>query len=62
MVNYKDFSFKCRDYINELFSMKSLSEKANLISIGTFTPSAGLAEINISKLDLFKVSITCLLN
>lgn len=31
MVSYKEFSFKCRDMINELFSMKSLSEKASLI-------------------------------
>jgi hypothetical protein len=31
LVDYKDFSFKCKDYINELFSMKSLAEKAGLI-------------------------------
>jgi hypothetical protein len=28
LVDYKDFSYKCKDYISELFSMKSLQEKA----------------------------------
>jgi len=31
LVDYKDFASKCKDYINELFSIKALSEKATLI-------------------------------
>ena len=56
MVNYKEFSFKCKDMIDELFSMKSLSEKASLIQQGAFKEAVELAQINISKLDLFKVT------
>lgn len=31
MVDYKMFSFKCKDLINDLFSMKSMSDKATLV-------------------------------
>jgi hypothetical protein len=31
MVNYKEFSFKCKDMIKELFSVKILADKATLI-------------------------------
>lgn len=56
LVNYKEFSFKCKEYITELFSMKSLAEKASLIQQGAFKPAENLEEINLSKLDLFKVN------
>jgi hypothetical protein len=55
MIILKDFAFKCKEMINELFSMKSLNEKAMLLSSGTFMPPENLEEINLSKLDLFKV-------
>lgn len=32
MVNYVEFSGKCEQLIDELFSVKSLTEKANLIA------------------------------
>ena len=54
-VNYKDFSLLCRDYINELFSMKSLAEKSQLIAMGTYKVPADLENINLTKLDLFKL-------
>ena len=45
MVNYKDFSFKCKDMINELFTASSLIQKANLIQSGTYKPPESLDDI-----------------
>jgi hypothetical protein len=56
MVKYKEFALKCRDMINELFTVKSLSDKSTLIQTGAFKPPDNLEEINLSGLDLFKVS------
>jgi len=36
MINYKEFSFKCKDMIDELFSMKSLKDKSLLIQQGSY--------------------------
>ncbi len=55
-ISYKDFSFKCRDMIDDLFSMKALSEKASMIQKGTFEASSSLEEVQLTKLDMFKVS------
>ena len=55
-LNYREFAFKCKELINELFSMKSLSDKATLLQTGAFKPTENIEEINLSKLDLFKVS------
>jgi hypothetical protein len=55
MVNYKEFSFKCKDMINELFTVKSLSDKATLVQTGVFKPPENLDEMQMSGLDLFKV-------
>ena len=55
LVDYKEFSHKCKDYISELFSMKAMSEKATLIQQGTYKAPDNLDEINMSKLDLFKL-------
>ena len=30
-INYKEFSYKCRDMIRELFTVKILADKAALI-------------------------------
>ncbi len=57
MVKYKEFSFKCKNMIDELFSMKAMSEKAQMIQAGSFKPKENLEEISISKLDLFKVRL-----
>ena len=43
--------------INELFTVKSLSDKSTLMQTGAFKPADNLDEINLSGLDLFKVSI-----
>ena len=42
--------------INELFTVKSLSDKATLLQTGAFKPADNLDEINISGLELFKVN------
>jgi hypothetical protein len=60
MINYKEFSFKCRDMIRELFSVKILADKATLIQSGNFKPPENLEEINITPLELFKVKLTFL--
>jgi hypothetical protein len=57
MVKYKEFAVKCKDMINELFTVKSLSDKATLMQTGAFKPPENLDEINLSGLDLFKVRI-----
>ncbi|CDW82161.1 radial spoke protein 7 [Stylonychia lemnae] len=54
MVVYKEFAPKCRDMINELFTVKSLSDKSTLMQTGAFKPQENLDEINLSGLDLFK--------
>ena len=41
--------------INELFSMKALSEKAILLQTGAFKPPEHVEEINLTHLELFKV-------
>jgi hypothetical protein len=43
--------------INELFTVKSLAEKATLVQTGTYKPPANVEDISLSKLDLFKVSL-----
>ena len=60
MVNYKEFAVKAKDMINELFTVKTMSEKATLIQTGSFKPADNLEEINISSLELFKVSLSFL--
>jgi hypothetical protein len=57
MINYKVFSFKCRDMIKELFSVKILADKATLIQSGNFKAPENLEEINITPLELFKVRL-----
>ena len=57
MVKYKEFAVKCKDMINELFTVKSLSDKATLMQTGSFKAPENLDEINLSGLDLFKVII-----
>lgn len=42
--------------INELFTVKSLSDKATLLQTGAYKPAENLDEINLSGLDLFKVN------
>ena len=61
-IRYKEFSHKCKDMIEELFSMKSMSEKATLIKQGTFTAPDNLEEIKLTKLEMFNVSALFLLN
>ena len=58
MVNYKEFSFKCKDMINELFTASSLIQKANLIQNGVYKPPENLDDIQLSSLDLFKVHLS----
>lgn len=54
LVNYKDFAYKCRDLIANMFSIKALQEKAALIENGTFKMPEKINSINVSKLELFK--------
>lgn len=55
MVNYKEFAPKCKDMINELFTVRSLADKAALMQQGNFRPPENIEEINLSGLELFKV-------
>ena len=57
MVNYKEFAPKCKDMIHELFTVKSLADKASLMQQGSFKEPENIEEINLSGLELFKVNI-----
>ena len=41
MVKYQEFAVKCKDMINELFTVKSLSDKSTLMQTGAFKPPVG---------------------
>jgi hypothetical protein len=41
-VQYAEFAKKCTTYINELFSMKSITEMASLIEQKQYIPSKDL--------------------
>ena len=41
--------------INELFCVKSLSDKSTLMQTGAYRPPDNLDEINLTGLDLFKL-------
>lgn len=60
-VNYQEFAPKCKTLINDLFSMKAMSEKAALIAQGAFKQAENLDEVNMTKLELFKVKNNYLL-
>ena len=55
MVNYKDFSIKCKHMIDELFSVKSIQDKAELIQSKLFQAPENLEEIQLSPLELFEL-------
>jgi len=57
LILYKEFAVRARDMINELFTVKTLSEKATLMQTGVFKAPENLDEINVTSLDLFKVSM-----
>ncbi len=52
-VNYVEFAKKCKEMIDELFSMKSITEKAVMIENHQYVSRPNLDEINISTLELF---------
>lgn len=54
-VNYVDFAKKCKELIDELFSMKSITEKAVMIENHQYVVKPNLDEINISTLELFQL-------
>ncbi len=54
-VQYIDFAKKVTAMINELFSMKSISEKAQLIENKQFQPAKDLDQIEMTNLELFQL-------
>lgn len=54
-INYVEFAKKCKSLIDELFSMKSITEKSVLIENKIYTEKPNLDQIDISTLDLFKL-------
>jgi Ca2+-binding EF-hand superfamily protein len=54
-VHYVDFAAKCTFLINELFSMKSVSEKAMLIESKVYQAPKDLEEISVTNLELFEL-------
>ncbi len=55
-IVYKEFATKCRDMIEDFFSMKSMSEKATMIKQGTFKIPDDLEQVLLTKLEMFSVS------
>lgn len=54
-VNYVEFAKKCKEMIDELFSMKSLTEKAALIENKHYVAPKNLEEIDLTTLELFEL-------
>ncbi len=54
-VNYVEFAKKCRDMIDELFSVRSLTEKAAMIENKRYVPPKNLEEIDLTTLELFEL-------
>ena len=52
-LNYKEFAKTCRQAIDELFSMKSLTEKAALLESKHFKAPANIEDIQLETLELF---------
>lgn len=52
-LNYVEFAKTCRAAIDELFSMKSLTEKAAMIEAKQFKPQPNIEDIQLETLDLF---------
>ena len=53
-LKYSEFAPRCQALIGELFSIKSLTEKATIISQTAFKVSEEVDDVGLSKLDLFK--------
>jgi len=52
-LNYMDFAKTCRIAIDELFSMKSLTEKAAMIEAKQFKAQPNIEDIQLDTLELF---------
>lgn len=54
-VNYVEFAKSSKQMIDELFSMKSITEKAVMIENHQYVSKPNLEEINITSLELFQL-------
>jgi Ca2+-binding EF-hand superfamily protein len=54
-VNYREFAGECKTLIEELFSMKSMSEKAELIQSHIYRAPENLDAIELTSLELFEL-------
>jgi Ca2+-binding EF-hand superfamily protein len=54
-INYREFSVKCREMIESLFSIKSITEKAELIEGKQFVPQADIDKVSKTPLELFEL-------
>jgi len=52
-VNYVEFAKICKELIDELFSMKSITEKAVMIENKQYIPPLNLEELDVTALELF---------
>ena len=52
-LNYVEFAKTCRNAIDELFSMKSLTEKAVMVEAKQFKPQPNIEDIQLETLELF---------
>jgi Ca2+-binding EF-hand superfamily protein len=53
-VKYEEFAGKCKVMIEELFTMKTITEKANLIETKQYKPHANLDQIEVTNFELFE--------
>ena len=54
-VNYREFAARCKGLIDELFSMKSISDKAELIASKQYSAPEGMDELKLTHLELFEL-------
>ena len=54
-VKYEEFAGKCKVMIEELFTMKTITEKANLIETKQYKPPANLDQIELTNFELFEL-------
>lgn len=54
-VNYREFAGKCQGLIDDLFSMKSVSAKAELVESKQFETADNLGDIEFTNLELHEL-------
>lgn len=55
LIDYREFALECKEMICQVFSVKSLSDKATLIQTGSFKVPENLGDFSLDGLELLKV-------